>query len=61
MINKIPPKSVHFDNTVHARFGVNTLRGMRTFGQRTIGQRTVGHGRLVNGRLVKWIVRQEDY
>ena len=24
MINKIPPKSVHFDNTVHARFGVNT-------------------------------------
>ena len=26
MINKIPPKSVHFDNTVHARFGVNTLR-----------------------------------
>ena len=26
MINKIPPKSVHFDNTVHAWFGVNTLR-----------------------------------
>lgn len=26
MINKIPPKSVHFDNTVHVRFGVNTLR-----------------------------------
>ena len=24
MINKILPKSVHFDNTVHARFGVNT-------------------------------------
>ena len=24
MINKIPPKSVHFDNTVHARFRVNT-------------------------------------
>ena len=24
MINKIPQKSVHFDNTVHARFGVNT-------------------------------------
>ena len=26
MINKIPPKSVHFDYTVHARFSVNTLR-----------------------------------
>ena len=26
MINKIPPKSVNFDNTVRARFGVNTLR-----------------------------------
>ena len=26
MIRKIPPEAVHFDVTVHARFGVNTLR-----------------------------------